>query len=369
MFYKDLEFRKELVRNFIRNNPKTTYKDVRKKLRIHPERIYKEGLAEAFKEAGIAPPRTFKRKSQEEKREILINYVRNNPKAGGHTIRKDTKINFLTLFKTTEEMFEVAGINYPRREFLYLRNKEIELKKKQVIEAVKNDPLLSIDEIGRQLKTHPYSLFKNTKEIYDLAQIPFMDKGAKRRIKKQNQMINYIKQNPLATQREINKACKTHVQLIFKNGIFDAYKKAEVSFPFERLKVHGSAIKSIGKESRIFEEEIAGKLASYGNVNRLVKTKRGFADVILERNKRKVVIEIKNYKAHEISISQVKQLNKYLEDIHTDLGFLICLKKPKKDKFLIGSNKIFIILESELTKIPYITDLYFSGKIFGSSNL
>ncbi|MBI2449881.1 DUF91 domain-containing protein [Candidatus Pacearchaeota archaeon] len=357
MFYKDLDFRKELVRNFIRNNPKATHKEIKKKLHTKVDKVYKGKMAEAFKDAGIQPPRTFERKTKDEKRLILIDYVRKNQKAGGHIIRKDTKINFFTLFKTTEEMFEAAGIYYPRKEFRDLRNKEIELKKKQIIEVVRNDPLLSIDKIGRQLKTHPYSLFKNAEEIYNLAEIPFIEGGAKRRINKQNQVIDYIKQNTLATQREINMACKTHVQLIFKNGIFEAYQKAEVSFPFERLKVHGSAIKSIGEESRIFEKEIAEKLSGYGKVDRLVKTKRGFADVILERNKRKAVIEIKNYKAHEISISQVKQLNRYLEDINTDLGFLICLKKPKKDNFLMECNKIFIILESELTKIPYIMDL------------
>jgi len=32
------------------------------------------------------------------------------------------------------------------------------------------------------------------------------------------------------------------------------------------------------------------------------------------------------------------------------------IKIPKKDRFLIGKNKIFIILESELSKIPEIVD-------------
>ena len=47
------------------------------------------------------------------------------------------------------------------------------------------------------------------------------------------------------------------------------------------------------------------------------------------------IIEIKDYKAKDISISQIKQLNKYLEDCDCNLGFLICNKKPKKDKLLI----------------------------------
>lgn len=66
------------------------------------------------------------------------------------------------------------------------------------------------------------------------------------------------------------------------------------------------------------------------------------------------MIEVKDYEAKEISISQIKQLNKYLEDCNCNLGFLICFKKPKKDSFLIGKNKRFIVDESELDKIPEI---------------
>ena len=48
------------------------------------------------------------------------------------------------------------------------------------------------------------------------------------------------------------------------------------------------------------------------------------------------MIEVKDYQNKDISISQVKQLNKYLEDLNSKLGILICHKKPKKDKFIIG---------------------------------
>lgn len=65
-------------------------------------------------------------------------------------------------------------------------------------------------------------------------------------------------------------------------------------------------------------------------INRLVKTKRGFADIIFERKNKKAIIEIKNYLARDISISQVNQLNKYLEDCNCNLGFLICNKKTRQ---------------------------------------
>lgn len=63
-----------------------------------------------------------------------------------------------------------------------------------------------------------------------------------------------------------------------------------------------------------------------------------------------------------ILISQIRQLNKYLEGINSQLGILICHYKPKKDKFKIGKNKIFVLEKQELNKIPeIIEDTYFNG--------
>ena len=94
------------------------------------------------------------------------------------------------------------------------------------------------------------------------------------------------------------------------------------------------------------------KLSEFGKVNRLVKTKRGFADIVFERKGKKSIIEIKDYQNKDISFSQINQLNRYLEDMGCNFGFLICHKKPKKDKFIIGENKIIILMKDELNKIP-----------------
>jgi Holliday junction resolvase len=120
--------------------------------------------------------------------------------------------------------------------------------------------------------------------------------------------------------------------------------------------LHGAAIHSIKSDAASFENLIARKLSAYGSVNQLVKTKRGMADIIFERKNKKVAVEVKNFKSHEISISQVNQLNKYVEDIGGEFGFLICLRKPKRDTFLMGNNRLFILTESELSKIPEIID-------------
>ena len=209
----------------------------------------------------------------------------------------------------------------------------------------------------KKVRTNPYRFFKNVKELYEKAGVKKVSGNDKRKIKKRQEVILFLKSNPLATQREINTSCKTHVRDLFTNGIFGAYKEAGIKFPYERLKEYGASQKPIKQRAADFEGKIAAKLSGYGKVNRLVKTKRGFADIIFERGDKKAVIEVKDYEAKEISISEVKQLNKYLEDCNCNVGFLVCFKKPKKDNFLMGENRIFILEETELNKVPELMGL------------
>jgi len=355
-FYVDLDKRKSAIRDYIKAHPKATFREIKLKLHTKINKVYSGGMNEAYFEAGIDPPRTFKRMTSEEKREILIAYIKKNPLAGGQTIRRDTKINFFTLFKNTKELYIAAGVNYPmgRDRTSLLRDREE--KRKAIIAFVRNNPLSGVEEIGRLTRTHPYELFKNIKAIYNEAGIPYLGKGIKRKLSKQEEIIRFIRNNRFATQREVNRACKAKVQEVFSKGIFEAYEKAGVNFPFERLNLHGAALKTIKDSAILFEEQIARGLSCYGSVKRLVKTQRGIADIIFERKNKKVVLEIKDYKSHEISVSQVNRLNKYVDDIGCEIGFLVCLKKPKKDSFLMGKNRLFILDSSELSKVPEIMD-------------
>ena len=171
MYYKNLDTKKKKIRRFIRAYPTTTYKEIKKVLHIKLEKVYAGGIREAFSDARIGPPRNFKRMSKEEKKDIIINYIRKNQTVGGHKIRKDTKINFLSIFKNTEEAYNVAGIKYPRKDFVRLIKRQAETKRMKILQLLRENPLLSLDVIGKLTKCHPYSLFLNTKQIYEKAGI------------------------------------------------------------------------------------------------------------------------------------------------------------------------------------------------------
>ncbi|MEK6885767.1 MAG: hypothetical protein AABX17_02270 [Nanoarchaeota archaeon] len=353
--YKNSEKKKKELLKFLKNNPTATYSDIRNKTRIHPERLFKN-LEEAYNAAGLPTPRTFKRKNKEERKKIIIDYLKDHPLAGGQTISKDTKINIFSVFKNTEEAFKAASLPYPRQEIIKLRKRTREDKIQEIVELIKKYPETTVEDIVNKLGINPFKLIDNLEELYRLAGMDYISGGQKRSLKKKKIIIEFIKNNPFATQREINKQCKTRIQGLFEKGIFGAYKEAKVEYPFERLNFHGSAIKEVKERAENFEAEIAKKLVCYGSVNRLVKTKRGVADIILERKGKKIVIEVKDYLNKEISEHEIKQLNKYLEDFNSDIGFLICHQKPKRDSFLMDKNRIIILEESELNKIPEILD-------------
>lgn len=348
----DLEEKKERIIELIKKNPNFTYKKIRAGVGFHIEGIFKNGLQEAFEKARVIPPRNFKRRKPEETRKIIIDYIQKHPGVGGHTIRKDTKINFSAIFPTIEEAYAAAGVEYPRKIDERLLNE----RRQTILNLIKEKPEITLEEIMKEKNLNPYSYFSDLREAYRLAGVPYLSKGQKRNAKKRKVVIQFIKDNPLATHREINNSCKTHIQDLFSGGIQEAYKSAGVDFPYERLVVYGTAKKEIRKRAAEFEESIALKLSCYGRVYHRVKTKRGYADIILERKDKKTIIEVKDYESKDISISEIKQLNKYLEDCNCNLGFLVCVKKPKKDSFLIGKNKIIILDDSELNKIPELLD-------------
>ena len=98
-----LEEKRKIIIDYIKNNSKATHNE--RDTKLHVTRAFK-GLEEAFNLAGIKSPRTFKIKTKEEKRKIIIDYIRKHPKTGGQTIAEETKINPSNVFKSIEDAFK-----------------------------------------------------------------------------------------------------------------------------------------------------------------------------------------------------------------------------------------------------------------------
>lgn len=71
MPYTDLARKRGIVKETIQRNPQATYLDIKRATKIKIERVYIGGMGEAFQDADIQPPRTFRRKTIEEKKQSL----------------------------------------------------------------------------------------------------------------------------------------------------------------------------------------------------------------------------------------------------------------------------------------------------------
>jgi len=162
---------KEKIIEFIKNNPSATYKDIRKNTKLHPERIFKGGMAEIYREANIKSPRNFER-----------NTKKKYPRAGLQTILKETKRNPSNFFKNIKEAYHLAGIEYPRKQTY---SKTPDEKKEIIIKLIKENPEITWSEIEKITKIRSiHKLFKNFEDIYKKAGIKKITFREKIRIEK-----------------------------------------------------------------------------------------------------------------------------------------------------------------------------------------
>jgi len=388
---KNFSEKRKLVIEYIRNHNNATTRGIRQDTKLKIERVFPNGIREAYKLAGVELPKHLKKRNREESRKIVIKYIKNNPTITLTQIQNELHVNVERLFGGIKQAFDSANVTYPeeqriltyqknlklnsvRKRKIRLFNKKkvviklkkdttkkvklkthittrkdlIELKKKMIIMDLQQNPLLTKMELDKKYKANITNLFGSFTNLCKLAGVEFL-RCQKRKLKKQKEIIEFIKKNPNSTQWEINKNCRTHVQEIFEDGIRESYKLAGVEYPEKRRKIYGIAIKEIKKRSSDFEKEVLTLMENFGKVKSHVKTKYGIADAILYINKKFFVVEIKNYLSKPISNLDIKQLEKYLNALNCSDGLIICaIKNSVKNNFKIGQHNIRILTKDEL---------------------
>ena len=222
-------------------------------------------------------------------------------------------------------------------------------KKYAIINFIRLNPEATTDEINYNLKVNFYKHFNSLKEAFNKAGIPLPNYRLRITNSIKNRVISYIINHPNATQWEINKACKTHVQEIFNGGIIEAYQRANVEYPVHRREKYGSSNPNIRRRAMKFERSIINFFEKIGSVKTQVRTSKGIADAVVYVNGNKFVLEIKDYKSKPISYSDIKQLNRYLEALNCTKGILVCnFFRHSKNKVYIGNNEITILTKKEL---------------------
>lgn len=374
---KSLKEKRELVIEFLRKNKSATTREIRKLTKVRIERTFKYGIKEAYKLADVTLPQHLKRRSKEECKILIINYIKNNKIATISDIQNELGVNVNRLFGGIKQAFETAHIDYPneKRLEIYLNNlpkslsteiKRIEpksvyrkirniknrkmyiadKKRKLIIETLKKNPLYSQTDLDKMFSTNIAQLFGSFRNLCKLSNVEFL-RLQKRKLKKQQQIIDYIRKNPDATQWEINRHCKTHVQELFDDGIREAFLNARIEYPESRRILYGTAKLSIRKRSLIFQNRVVNLLRKFGNVDTQVRTKNGIVDAILNYKNNILPIEIKDYRTKPISESEIRQLVKYLNDLKCQKGLIVSSKGEIKE-FNSERKRIIVIPAKEL---------------------
>ena len=191
------------------------------------------------------------------------------------------------------------------------------------------------------------------REAYIDAGVNLSKNLTKRNLKKQkNDVIYFIRENQTCTIPEIRKKVRVNVTRVF-GSILNAYQQANVKSPYRKI-TEGVANPAIVERSLEFERKITYLLSKIGSVKTRVRTSVGIADCLFTQNKTTSVVEIKDFRGERnITMSQVKQLMKYMVALGYKDGLLVCPKesfpKKKNNKNLyIDDLKIKIISEEDI---------------------
>ncbi|MFH1840408.1 MAG: restriction endonuclease [Nanoarchaeota archaeon] len=202
--------------------------------------------------------------------------------------------------------------------------KDLELNRSIVTNYIKKNPNATYREIRKNTKLKVERLFPGCmKGAYNAAGVPF-SKHLSKRTKEEmlRTVIKFIKKNPSANTVIIKRELEIEIPKTF-GRLKEAYRVAGVEH-VPKIKVSGTAIPEIRMRSIDFENKVIKFLESKGKVKSKIRTKKGKqADALFYLGDKTYVIEIKNYVKKKITLSEIKQIIRYMEELNHKDGILV----------------------------------------------
>ena len=224
--------------------------------------------------------------------------------------------------------------------------------RKKVIQYIRENPNAGSSEIRRILKIKIYKIFINgIKQAYREAGLEIPIKFQKNNIEEQKRaVLEFIKSNPTCTVVDII----TYVGVLPAKrfgSIKEAFKTAEEEYP--RRGLSSTANSQIRKRAYNFEKEVINLLRVRGEVKKYVHIGNMILDAILEKDGKRYVVEIKDYRKKPITMHEIKQLYRYIEAVDNCYdGIMITHNNTKrpKGKIYIEGNRISFVTKDQILK-------------------
>lgn len=222
----------------------------------------------------------------------------------------------------------------------FIINAKLKRKRQIVRNYIRNNPNCTTKNVSRDTKIKIERVYKNFKEAYKAARVRLPKSLTKRNLKQQRRdVIRFIKKHPGCTVTEIQKNTGVGVPHAF-GSILDAYRMARVEYP-EKKVTSGVMNPLVVKRYGEFEKKIVGLLEDFGEVRPKIRTSGGIIDCLFFYGGQIFVVEIKDFRGkNNITMFELKQLIRYMKSLNLNKGLLICPKEsfPKRK----NSRNIYI---------------------------
>lgn len=250
----------------------------------------------------------------------------------------------------------------------------IEEKRKIVRNYIRKKPNCTYKDIRRDTKIKIERIYKNMREACEDAGVKMSKNLTKRdKNKQQRAAIEFIKKNPTAIVTEIQDDTNINIPRLF-GSIQNVYRAAGIRYP-KRKVTSGARNPFVLERCRAYEKYIISILETLGEVETKRRTTSGIVDCLFTFNKNTFVVEIKDYRGKKnITMTEIKQLIRYMKDLRYNTGLVICPresfpKRKNKRNIYIDDFAIKILSEADLRgcSIKDIMSVQ-SGRTVGSSD-
>lgn len=219
-------------------------------------------------------------------------------------------------------------------------NLRIEKKRKIIRQYIKNNPSCTYRDIKKNTKIKVERIYTNMADAYKDGNVKLSKNLTKRNKEQQKRdVVDFIKNNPLCSVTEIQNSTKVNIIRIF-GSIINAYTAAGIPYPLKAV-TSGVMDPSVIKRCNKFEKTIFCLLENLGKVKTKVRISGGIIDCIFTCKNKDYVVEIKDFRGkNNITMSEIKQLIRYMRSLKQNEGLIICPKKsfPKRK----NSRNIYI---------------------------
>lgn len=220
---------------------------------------------------------------------------------------------------------------------------------------IRHNPNCTYNDIKRDTKIKIERVYKGMREAYKAADVSFSRNLTKRNLELQKHaVVNFIRNHPCCTVTEIQNNTRVCIPRVF-GSILNAYRAADV--PYEKKEItSGVQNPFVVKRCHAYEKQVVRHLKHFGRVAYHVRTPAGTVDCLFVHNDKTFVVEIKDFRArNNITMSQLKQVIRYMDALNCEYGLLVCPKEsfPKRKNgrnVRIGKKEIIILSLEDLDK-------------------